>query len=80
MKWKFQLIFKTMLNPNTTGLNTEALATFLSTPTDVNNTLRSSTSTHAANNIEVRLNYINVRNSIVKTIFIVLLEITLLEL
>lgn len=54
-----------MLNPNTAGLNPKS-------------TLRSSTSTHALNNNEVRLNYITLKNSITRTILV--LEIVVLEL
>ncbi|TKY57150.1 hypothetical protein E2542_SST21596 [Spatholobus suberectus] len=53
MEQKFQLLFKTVLTQNTSGLNVAALAVLLSTPADANSALRSSTSTHAPSNIEM---------------------------
>jgi cytochrome c553 len=53
---KFQLLFNAIVNQNTANLDIEAIAACISAPTvDAN---RSSTSTHAPNDNEVRLNYI----------------------
>ena len=58
MEGKIQILLKAMLSQNTTGLDTEALADLITTPAaDANNALRSSTSTFAPDDNEVRLNY-----------------------
>lgn len=54
MDQKFQLLLSTMINQKNSRLNVEALKSLLTTPGDANSAPRSSTSTHAPNNYEVK--------------------------
>ncbi|KAL6530956.1 hypothetical protein OROHE_014438 [Orobanche hederae] len=53
MERKLQLLLKAVVNQNIANLDVEALAALISAPTtDVNSVSRSSTSTHAPNDMK----------------------------